>query len=287
VDLPQILGSDGKPLETRARRVSMLAGYTPYDAADISDPHLTAWTPALGSPDTDLNAYRDRIVARVRDLVRNDGWASAGITRILDNAIGANFRPVAKPDYRELARLTGINGFDADWSMQAAVTALWRAGGGELVIPRGTYALDVAVPVIVPSGVSVRGEPGAWIVPDVSTVVDVATRPFPLANGAVFVTGNPDTGQRAAIENSTGVSEICFTGVQMRCDYTHGSLSAGQQLRGLGLFAVAGVRVSDCVVLNLPNTGIVAMDCSDATITGNRSNGNGYGPPQSVAGTKN
>jgi hypothetical protein len=117
--------------------------------------------------------------------------------------------------------------------------------------------------------------------------IDIATRPFPLANGAVFVTGNPDTGQRAAIENSTGVTEVCFTGVKMRCNYAHGSLSAGQQLRGLGLFAVAGVSVSGCVVLNLPNSGIVAMDCSDATITDNHSNGNGYGPPQSVAGTKN
>ena len=42
--------------------------------------------------------YRDRMVSRFRDAVRNDGWASGGVTRILDNAIGANFRPVSKAE---------------------------------------------------------------------------------------------------------------------------------------------------------------------------------------------
>lgn len=133
----------------------------------------------------------------------------------------------------------------------------------------------------------VRAEPGAWIEPDIATVVDVASRPFPLANGAVFVTGNPDTGQRAAIENSTGVVEVNFIRVQIRCNYAHGSLTGGQQLRGLGCFAVAGLRVESCTVLNLPNTGIVAQDCTDETLTGNRSNGNGFGPPASTVATKN
>nr|WP_241484853.1 phage portal protein [Caballeronia zhejiangensis] len=90
--------------------------------------------PSLGSPDTDLNAYRDRIVARVRDLVRNDGWASAGITRILDNAVGANFRPVAKPDYRALAHVSGNKAFDADWATEfgRALDAHWRAWAQDL-----------------------------------------------------------------------------------------------------------------------------------------------------------
>jgi lambda family phage portal protein len=52
----------------------------------------------------------------VRDLVRNDGWASGAVTRILDNAIGANFRPIAKPDYLALASHTGIKGFDHVWA---------------------------------------------------------------------------------------------------------------------------------------------------------------------------
>ncbi|EKS67890.1 MULTISPECIES: phage portal protein [Caballeronia] len=135
MNAPQIVGLDGKPMQTRSR-VSMLAGggNAPYDAADVTDPHLAAWMPSLGSPDTDLNAYRDRIVARVRDLVRNDGWASAGITRILDNAVGANFRPVAKPDYRALAHVSGNKAFDADWATEfgRALDAHWRAWAQDL-----------------------------------------------------------------------------------------------------------------------------------------------------------
>jgi lambda family phage portal protein len=112
----QILGANGAPL--RQERASMLAGggRTPYDAADISSDHMAEWRPFLWSPDTELNIYRDRIVSRVRDLVRNDGWASGAVTRVLDNAIGANFRPISKPDYRALRAYTGNPAFDATWA---------------------------------------------------------------------------------------------------------------------------------------------------------------------------
>lgn len=96
----------------------MLSGsqMSPYDAADAFDGHMAAWRPYLWSPDAQLNMYRDRIVSRVRDLVRNDGWAAGSVTRVLDNAIGATFRPLAKPDYRALQQMTGNAGFDADWA---------------------------------------------------------------------------------------------------------------------------------------------------------------------------
>jgi lambda family phage portal protein len=103
-------------------------GRTPYDAADRSSDHMAAWSPYLGSPDGDLNMYRDTIVSRVRDLVRNDGWASGAVTRILDNAIGANFRPIFKPDYSSLQAYTGIKGFDHVWADEfgSALEASWR-----------------------------------------------------------------------------------------------------------------------------------------------------------------
>jgi lambda family phage portal protein len=91
-------------------------GNAPYDAADIYGQHVAAWRPYLGSPDGELNMYRDRIVARVRDLVRNDGWASGAVTRILDNAIGGGYRPLFRPDYRALAAYTGNSAFDAVWA---------------------------------------------------------------------------------------------------------------------------------------------------------------------------
>lgn len=127
-----ILGPDGKPLApTRPNRARALApgGGAPYDAADSYGEHVRAWNPYLGSVDADLNMYRDRIVARVRDLVRNDGWASGAVTRILDNAIGGHFRPMIKPDWRALQAYTGNKAFDATWAHEFAqvATAHWRS----------------------------------------------------------------------------------------------------------------------------------------------------------------
>lgn len=100
----------------------------PYDAADYWGQHLSTWQPVLWSADTEINPYRDTIVSRIRDLVRNDGWASGAITRTLDNAVGVNLRPVAKPDYRALTQLSGNSAFDAHWAREfgAAIDARWR-----------------------------------------------------------------------------------------------------------------------------------------------------------------
>ncbi|WP_197683845.1 phage portal protein [Pandoraea faecigallinarum] len=123
-----IVGVDGAPL--RPSRARMLTGgsRTPYDAADIRGDHVADWNPYLWSPDGELNMYRDRIVSRVRDLVRNDGWASAAVTRTLDTVIGANFRPIFKPDYRALQAFSGNKAFDHMWAEEygQALEAHWR-----------------------------------------------------------------------------------------------------------------------------------------------------------------
>lgn len=97
----QILGVDGKPLPPRQGRASMLSGasQTPYDAANLYGAHVEDWNPYLWSPDGEINMYHDRITARARDLVRNDGWATAAVMRTLDNVIGPDFRPISKPDH--------------------------------------------------------------------------------------------------------------------------------------------------------------------------------------------
>lgn len=127
----KILGPNGQPLAPSRSKASMLVGGSrvPYDAADSFSDQLANWQPALWSPDNEINIYRDRIVSRVRDLARNDGWASGSITRVLDNAIGANFRPILKPDYRMLALMTGNKSFDATWADEygKVIEAHWRS----------------------------------------------------------------------------------------------------------------------------------------------------------------
>ncbi|HHQ6627781.1 MULTISPECIES: phage portal protein [Serratia] len=127
----KILGPNGQPLAPSRSKASMLVGGSrvPYDAADSFSDQLANWQPALWSPDNEINIYRDRIVSRVRDLARNDGWASGSITRVLDNAVGANFRPILKPDYRMLALMTGNSAFDATWADEygKVIEAHWRS----------------------------------------------------------------------------------------------------------------------------------------------------------------
>ncbi|NID15391.1 phage portal protein [Luteibacter yeojuensis] len=113
---PVILDARGEPITPNRARALAPGGNAPYDAADNYGAHVAAWQPYLYSPDGELNMYRDRIVARVRDLVRNDGWASGAVTRILDNAIGGHYRPLFRPDYRALAAYTGKSTFDAQWA---------------------------------------------------------------------------------------------------------------------------------------------------------------------------
>ncbi len=113
----------------RARaRALVSGGTTPYDAADRMAPEMAGWFPWLGSPDTETTPYRDTAVARTRDLVRNDGWASGTVTRMQDATLGADFRLAAQPDYRALARRSNAH-FDAAWAKEFsdAAEAGWRA----------------------------------------------------------------------------------------------------------------------------------------------------------------
>ena len=100
-----------------------------FDAADISGQRMQGWMPPLFSADTERSPYRNRIVSRVRDLVRNDGWAAGAVTRVLDNAVGVMLRPVSKPDYRYLAHLSGNGAFDALWAHEfaRAIDSWYRA----------------------------------------------------------------------------------------------------------------------------------------------------------------
>lgn len=128
--MAQILDSRGQPIPAaqiaRARsaggppraRALIGRGSSPYDAADRTSAEMATWNAWLGSPDAETTPYRDLAVARIRDLVRNDGWASGVVTRTLDAVIGADFRLSAIPDYRALARRFDNVAFDAVWAKE-------------------------------------------------------------------------------------------------------------------------------------------------------------------------
>jgi lambda family phage portal protein len=137
-----ILDASGQPLrqasQAPARPSASLNGSAPsvfpYDAASWQSQEMGDWLPWIRSPDSEINQFRDRMVARQRDLVRNDGLASGGITRILDNTVGASLKLSSMPDYAALRALTGMKGFDAHWAVEfrRAAEALWRGYADDL-----------------------------------------------------------------------------------------------------------------------------------------------------------
>lgn len=140
-----ILDSTGNPLQaappralpTKNRKVSAsLQGSAPsvfpYDAANWQTREMSNWLPWIRSPDSEINQFRDRMVARTRDLVRNDGWASGAVSQILDSTIGGNYRILAKPDYRALSYHDPA--FDTQWAdeFRRAAEAIWRNYANDL-----------------------------------------------------------------------------------------------------------------------------------------------------------
>jgi lambda family phage portal protein len=142
-----LVDSSGKPFgdvpaggRARADTGSIVPGHTrvsnsslfPYDAASYQTQEMGDWYPWIRSPDSEINVSRDIMVSRSRDLARNDGWASGGITRILDNTVGAHMRLSSNPDWQYLRRFS--KKFDAVWAdeYRKAVEALWRTYSEDL-----------------------------------------------------------------------------------------------------------------------------------------------------------
>jgi lambda family phage portal protein len=120
--------SNGTPPRARAGLQGGWEGQVfAYDAASVSTPEMSEWLPVVKSPDTEINAYRDRMVARVRDMQRNDGFAAGVVNRMLDTTIGGAYRLSCMPDYRKLALRHGSS-FDAAWAedFRIAVESEWR-----------------------------------------------------------------------------------------------------------------------------------------------------------------
>jgi lambda family phage portal protein len=126
ITLIDTLGNPIAPTPARRRPLAMEGSSHPYQAADWHTAEMANWSAAILSPDLEINPARDLIVSRVRDLVRNDGWASGAVSTLCDTVIGGAFRLMSKPDWRALRLFSPA--FDATWADEfgRAVEALWR-----------------------------------------------------------------------------------------------------------------------------------------------------------------
>lgn len=73
-----------------------------YRAASFSEPNLSDWQPGAFSADADLLPDLGMLMARSRDLGRNNGLMASAQQTLRDNIIGAVLRLSAAPDYRLL-----------------------------------------------------------------------------------------------------------------------------------------------------------------------------------------
>lgn len=115
-----ILDASGRPMRASASLASYGGALSAYTAASLTDPSIAAWLPRLESADSANSLERERISSRVHDLVRNDGWASSGVQKLVDSAIGGGWRLSSKPDWFLL-------GQDRDWAKEFRdrVQSLW------------------------------------------------------------------------------------------------------------------------------------------------------------------
>ncbi|MBA5779519.1 phage portal protein [Stappia sp. F7233] len=119
---PRVRVSAGDATGASARpAMASTSGDAAYSAADRRSQALSGWSPSLLSADAAWLHDRDTAVARIRDLERNEGWASAGIDRQVDMLVGGTFRPNAKPD----AMALGISE-EAATDLGRRIQSAWR-----------------------------------------------------------------------------------------------------------------------------------------------------------------
>ena len=113
--------SQSRAMAPVKRQAHMSAARPAYEAADPVSQDLAMWMPGLASADADWLGERNGVVARGRDLRRNNGWVSGGTRREIDAVIGASMRLSYKPDYRAL-------GVTPEWADEFArrIESRWR-----------------------------------------------------------------------------------------------------------------------------------------------------------------
>src|SRR5215471_16729866 len=100
--------------QEQAPELSAAWGDTAHAGASMIRKQLTNWLPSRLPADVDLLPDLPALVARARDLNRNNGVAAGTLQTLQDNVAGHGLRLAAMPDYRALGK-------DIQWA-----EALWR-----------------------------------------------------------------------------------------------------------------------------------------------------------------
>ena len=93
---------------------------TSYAGADPGHPSMIGWMPPMLSADAEWIRERPVTIARIRDVERNVGWASAGVDRMVDMLVGGSMRLNPKPRAASL----GISA-DAAHALGRQIRAKW------------------------------------------------------------------------------------------------------------------------------------------------------------------
>lgn len=117
-----LYGPGGAPLpdamrDAARRKMAMSA----FSGARSDHASMANWRPPRISGQAAISADRMPLTDRINDLVRNNGWASAAVTRFLDNIVGSGWTLAAKPDHVAL----GITREQAN-AIGEQIEALWR-----------------------------------------------------------------------------------------------------------------------------------------------------------------
>jgi len=93
-----------------------------YAGASVVRKQLANWTPMRAPADAELLPALDLLVARTRDLDRNNGVAAGAFQTLQDNVVGLGLRLAASPNWRALGRTIE---WAEEWTRN--VEALWQA----------------------------------------------------------------------------------------------------------------------------------------------------------------
>lgn len=94
---------------------------TPHAGASRIRKQLHNWIPTRRTADADLLPDQDMLIARSRDLNRNNGVAAGAFQSLQDNTVGIGLRLSSAPDYKALGKTIS---WQEEWTR--GVESLWR-----------------------------------------------------------------------------------------------------------------------------------------------------------------